>query len=329
MKPKVYIRADGDAEIGLGHLVRCMALAHMLKSDFDIYFICKEAPQNIVNKIKSNFYLLMIKEEKDILKIIKDNDIVVLDGYDFDSEYQKLIKSVGCKLICIDDMHHTHFFADVVINHAPAASIAQYSAENYTKFYLGLKYALLRDEFLQIANKEKQIFQINNVLICFGGSDSNNITLKVLKAVLKAEKFEKINVIVGESYNHYKELIKFTSDHLNVCCYHAIEAPKMLAIMKSCEFAIVPSSTISLECCFAKMIILTGITSENQQDIHKGLKELPFVKSINDFNNVNIQVLINEIISIKKLFKEFTIPEMGISHGSIVNIFKSLKYDKN
>ena len=51
MKPKVYIRADGSHDIGLGHLIRCIALAHMLKNDFDITFVCKEIPE----KIKSDW----------------------------------------------------------------------------------------------------------------------------------------------------------------------------------------------------------------------------------------------------------------------------------
>jgi len=37
MLHKIYIRADGGKEIGLGHLVRCFALALMLKDDFEIF----------------------------------------------------------------------------------------------------------------------------------------------------------------------------------------------------------------------------------------------------------------------------------------------------
>ena len=78
---------------------------------------------------------------------LQGNEIVVLDGYNFDTVYQTEIKSKGCKLVCIDDIHAYHFVADVVINHAPDISREQYSCESYTKLYLGTEYLLLKKLF--------------------------------------------------------------------------------------------------------------------------------------------------------------------------------------
>ena len=41
MKQRVYFRADGHAKMGLGHVIRSLALAEMLKEDFDCYFIIR------------------------------------------------------------------------------------------------------------------------------------------------------------------------------------------------------------------------------------------------------------------------------------------------
>ena len=46
MKGLVKVRADGSAEIGLGHLVRCIALAEMLQDDFDIEFCSMAMPNS-------------------------------------------------------------------------------------------------------------------------------------------------------------------------------------------------------------------------------------------------------------------------------------------
>ena len=41
IKPKVYIRADGNSEIGLGHVIRSLALAEMLKDEFCCIFVTR------------------------------------------------------------------------------------------------------------------------------------------------------------------------------------------------------------------------------------------------------------------------------------------------
>ena len=127
MKQKVYIRTDGSPEIGLGHVVRCVSLAHMLKNDFTIHFFVLEIPDSLKNEITQNGWdVTFIDRESDFLNKLTGNEIVVIDGYQFDSEYQKEIKSKGCKLVCIDDFHDQHFYADLVINHAPGVSKDDY-----------------------------------------------------------------------------------------------------------------------------------------------------------------------------------------------------------
>lgn len=39
---KIYFRADAGAEIGYGHFIRSLALAYMLKDDFDCTFFTVE-----------------------------------------------------------------------------------------------------------------------------------------------------------------------------------------------------------------------------------------------------------------------------------------------
>ena len=78
----IFIRADGSDQIGLGHLIRCMALAEMLKFDYDITFVCKQIPGKSADVIKElNFKLLVIDEEESFLSQLKSKQIVVLDHF--------------------------------------------------------------------------------------------------------------------------------------------------------------------------------------------------------------------------------------------------------
>src|SRR5205823_4199042 len=102
---------------------------------------------------------------------LNPTDIVVLDGYNFNTEYQQAIKNKGCKLVVIDDLHAWHQVADVVINHAEGITSPDYSAESYTQFCLGLDYVLLRKPFLQPKTSIRKITSVKKVFISMGAAD--------------------------------------------------------------------------------------------------------------------------------------------------------------
>ena len=139
MSFKVFIRADGSSQIGLGHLVRCSALAHMLKDHFEITFYSKEIPDAMLAELNSNGFIChKIKNENEFFNQLNDKNIAVLDGYNFGTDYQKQVKDTGSKLICIDDLHDQKFLADLIINHAPGITPQDYKAKTYTQFALSL-----------------------------------------------------------------------------------------------------------------------------------------------------------------------------------------------
>lgn len=326
----IFIRADGSDQIGLGHLVRCMALAGMIKFDYNISFVCKQIPSESADVIKQlGFKVLIIDEEESFLSRLKGKEIVVLDNYELGSNYQNIIKEKGCKLVCIDDLHQKHFYADAIINHAPGVESDQYDAEVYTRFYLGLDYALLRNEFREQANKSRKIGNIDKALICFGGADPYNLTYKVLEIIIHFGMFKNIDVIVGNSYNYMAELSQFCASHKNVRCFSNLNASEMIEVMHSNELAIVPASSIAIECLSAKQVLLTGITDENQKDIHDGLVKFNTVKTIGNFGDLNPDLLLNQLKKIIEETNEFSFSNIGDSANSIKNIFKSLSYDTN
>jgi spore coat polysaccharide biosynthesis predicted glycosyltransferase SpsG len=120
MKRKVIFRADAGQNIGYGHFIRSLALADMLRNDFDILFATVNPTDYQKAELAKVCPFIGFKEEthfNDFRYFLKGNEIVVLDNYFFTTDYQKAIKEKGCKLVCIDDMHDKHYVADVVINH--------------------------------------------------------------------------------------------------------------------------------------------------------------------------------------------------------------------
>jgi len=92
--------------------------------------------------------LHQINQEDDFLISLKNNELVILDGYHFNEKYQRNIKSTGAKLIYIDVLVTGHQVADLIINLAPGVKNEDYFGEPHTQYLLGPNFALVRQVFL-------------------------------------------------------------------------------------------------------------------------------------------------------------------------------------
>ena len=323
MKKVIKIRADGSAEIGLGHLFRCIALAEMLQEDFNIQFFSLTIPESILEIIISKgFDFSKLEVESDFIKLLSGDEIVVLDHYQLDSGYQKEIRKKGCRLVCIDDLHEKEFFADLVINHLPGADPKDYNAQDYTDFALGVDYALLRPLFLQQDEEEKTVTAISSVFICFGGSDIHNLTKKVLGIVSDYSEFEEINLVLGPAYNYSEELELAIKNDKRIRIFRSLNELEIREVMKGSDLAIVPASGILYEVVATNTPVITGSYVDNQKYFLEQFSRLTFVKSAGDFEEQKLRKALQDFLSIKDLKPENHID--GKSPDRIKSKFKQL-----
>ncbi|MDR2145849.1 MAG: UDP-2,4-diacetamido-2,4,6-trideoxy-beta-L-altropyranose hydrolase [Tannerella sp.] len=271
IKQKVFFRADGNSEIGLGHVIRSLALAEMLKEDFDRVFATRFLTDYINTEARKVCNDIIKLPESDehfdaFLSCLSGNEIVVLDNYFFDTDYQKAIKNKGCKLVCIDDIHDKHFVADVVINHAGGVRKESYIAAPYTYLFLGTDYALLRPEFLKREEKNDTF----SLLICLGGADKENATLQILRLLEDKQFPHQCYVVVGDAFQYQQDLINFQqTSKLNIEILKNLSAQKMADIMSQCRYAICPPSTVSCEYLSKRGgELYLKLIADNQKDIY-------------------------------------------------------------
>ena len=303
MKSKIYIRADGNSEIGLGHVIRGLALAEMLKEEFDCIFVTRFLTDYInteAGKVCSE--IIKLPESDDhfnaFLSILSVDEIVVLDNYFFTTDYQQKIKNKGCKLVCIDDIHDKHFVADVVINHAPGSCKKQYSVESYTQLCLGLEYALLRKPFTEeiAAIPNLLIEKPKNIFVCFGGTDYKNLSQKTVNALLQISNIEKIFVIIG-NVNKNKDILNDTFRNNDVVSILGnLSAEEMVATIKKTNLAIVPSSSILLEVFSIGVPVITGFFAENQEEAFNFFVQNGLALGVN-MSSENYQTLLADIFT--------------------------------
>lgn len=327
-KRKIHIRSDGNTQIGLGHLVRCIALGHMLKNEFSIHFVCRDAPDPIIKEIKeAGFSFLKLTKELEFLVSIQAKDIVVLDHYGLTSNYQKQIKEIGCKLVCIDDIPDKKFWADLIINHAPNVDAKTYQAQPYTQFALGLDYALLRPIFIEAAKQKREVDNVDAIFICFGGADERNLTQQTLELVQDTKDFKRIIIVIGAAYQ-YKEALASTALKIpELELYSSISAEQMLALMKDSELAIVPASGLLLEALSVGCKVISGMYIENQKLLYSQYKQANRFIDAGDFSIQNTKKALDKV---NLDLNQRTTPLLdGNSPTRLLKLFKQLKMESD
>jgi len=328
-RPQIIFRADGNSNIGLGHVIRSLAIADMIKDEFDCVFAIK-SPTDQLQKIilESCNKIINLREEDaedEFISFISSDAIVVLDGYLFKTDMQIAIKNKGCKLVCIDDLNEWHFVADAIINQNSDITTADYSKEPYTRLFSGLDYAMLRKPFLDAAKKERYPRKIKNIIINFGGADMYNLTLKVLRACIGIGAQINIHIITGAAYRHLDTLNEFKGQK-SIFFHDRLNADQMCSLMLECELIICPASSVCIEALSAGMNIITGYYADNQRAFASFLNREQYASSIGDFLEITIQQLSATVanaikiddVSVKKKVID------GKQDIRFINLFKSL-----
>lgn len=218
---KIAIRADGSGIIGMGHIMRCMAIAkEIISRNIDVIFICKyfEVANNILknNNIKYiNIVSDSLSNELEEMKcIVLENNIdyLITDSYFFDEHYLVEMKKCVKVLISIDDNKLYNYPSDIVINGNIYAEDLDY-LNIKSKLLLGTNYCILRDEFKGDDNYCVRK-NVKKILITMGGSDINNFTDYILEAISDIDL--RIYVIIGPGFRNIDNLKVKYEKHSNI-----------------------------------------------------------------------------------------------------------------
>jgi len=287
IKSKIYIRADGNSRIGLGHVIRSLALAEMLKGDYSCVLITRFLTDYInTEALKVCDEVIKLPESDDhydaFLSILSGEEIVVLDNYFYHTDYQKAIKNKDCKLVCIGT-NDKHYYADVVINYV--LNEKDFSAESYTKFCLGFDWMLLRKPFLRTIHKKKNILSAKkNVVISFGGTDRFELIEKTVSVLKRMVVISDIHVISTDVIG-YLRIDRLRSQDVNM--HINVSAQEIVDIFSQCDIAVVSASSIAQEALACHIPVIAGYYVDNQRNLYKYLLENQYIMGVGDMMDEN------------------------------------------
>lgn len=289
VRQKIIFRADGNHEIGLGHLSRCLALAEILSNTHETCFAIQVPDKNLldtISRITSDNIVLSLADPSspefsdELVPYLKGDEIVVLDGYHFHTGYETQVRRHARAIVTIDDIPSRHFVADAIINFCGGMGPHTYSREFYTKVFTGFKYLFLRAPFLR--SLPDKAFN-NRLFLNMGGADPHNNTLTVLNHLITMKFDGAVDIVVGRDYRHTTLLEPLLRKHNSIRLSQGLSVDKIYRVMNSCSMAIVPPSTVSLEFLSTGGLVFLYQTADNQTLLKKTLLEQKLASDFTEF----------------------------------------------
>jgi UDP-2,4-diacetamido-2,4,6-trideoxy-beta-L-altropyranose hydrolase len=257
----------------------------------------------------------------EVSKQILQNKIwIVIDGYHFDAQYQKTIKDAGYKILWIDDYGHAnYYYADLILNQNISADESFYAhRQTYSRLLLGTRYALLRREFKQWQGWRREIPKIaRKVFVTLGGSDPDNVTLRVIKALKRSTITGlEAKIIVGPANPNLSILEREINERSSLkLITNAKNIPELMAWA---DIAISAGGSTCWEMALLGLPNMIIYFAENQRSIAEKLHEIGSALNVGSSIELSISDITQNIertILDSELRKEFSINSQRLVDG--------------
>jgi spore coat polysaccharide biosynthesis predicted glycosyltransferase SpsG/CMP-N-acetylneuraminic acid synthetase len=207
-QPRVLFRVDGSASVGMGHVFRSLAIAEALRglSRADIAFLMSaDHTEGLVTVSRAGYAVRVVgdRKEETYLDHIRDfapailiNDLPVVDR-----SYLTALSHLGATTVnlvdTINDLETTEHYAQVIV------SVMNQAHETPEGFYGGPAYAILREHF---RGRDKDVRDTPRlVLLSFGGSDPQGLTLKAARALQDLDPAVELVAVAGPAFSFRRE----------------------------------------------------------------------------------------------------------------------------
>ena len=260
---RILILTEGGKNIGLGHVVRCVALCQALEERNLKPELFINGSDVVLDSLEARKYqyLNWLQERDEIFKIIKGVDVVIVDSFIADKDFYVSVSELVNTPVYLDDNNRLDFPRGLVINVSLFADELDYVQKENVVYLLGTLYNILRKEFWNVSNKRIRK-NVNNLMVTFGGDDANDLTPKILDFLV--EKFPQCrkSIIIGCWFSNIERIAKVSDE--KTILIHNPDAEELKNIMLKSDLAISAGGQTLYELARIGLPVIGIGTAENQ-----------------------------------------------------------------
>ncbi len=297
---KILIRVDGYKNLGMGHLYEMLTLSKYMRDEYDFkaVFVTRNNKAAIDLIEKNNFELIPLKfniSYQDELAVLKQ--LITIEKpraalVDLIKVFNKtaLIKVLKSENTCVAIFTNDHTQNDIQSDMVFNPSILQ-ERENYehfgeNKYYLGFDYVLMPLEYAAIPKEIVVNGRVKRVMICMGGSDHNNLTFSILKAIDKSTYEFCIDIVLNSSFFQKEKVDGFVRKLKHQTSVH-YDLNGILKMLLQSDLAITAGGNTHIErmCAGVPGIVITQLI--HQEISANRIAEFGATINLGMYNRVN------------------------------------------
>ncbi len=291
---KLWIRADGNRTLGMGHLMRCMSIADAyVEAGGECEFIvADQEAEELLNTRGYQARVLYSRWDDLSAEIGQLSELLtreavkllLVDSYYAGVDYFAQLRE-QTRIIYLTGKYDKAYPVDVLINYTIGSEQLGYE-ELYrgrnTRLLIGVQYAPLRKQFeVPLRHTEG----VKSILVTTGGTDAGGLAAELVqRAKQEAPELEKVcwHIVIGAFYSKEtrQKLQKLQEAYTGIYLYENVS--EMAALMQQCELAVSAAGSTVYELCACGVPAVIFSFVDNQEKGRRDFEQAGLVQSAGD-----------------------------------------------
>jgi UDP-2,4-diacetamido-2,4,6-trideoxy-beta-L-altropyranose hydrolase len=330
---------DASQNIGSGHVMRCLVLAKAIQNKGAvIIFLTRNHIGSLNQMISSKGYevrslpppveglqsklsgygqWLGVEQSVDAEQSIAllggaNPDLLIVDHYALGEDWESRLRPYVKSIFVVDDLANRKHDCDWVLDQNYNLDNTRYDrwVTADTVKILGPQYSLLRDEFTRWrAYIRDRKGCVNRIFLFFGGSDPDNLTLLVLRALQHPKLCHiAVDVVIGIGNPYGSDIQDFVAEHPNTKLHVQVE--NIAELMVEADLAIGAGGSTTWERMALGLPSVVVTIAENQVPFTRALSEADYLTWLGNGQDIDQSKVENSLLDLLNQPKKLSVQSL-------------------